>query len=71
MFGIHVQRAVLASGDEVSGPTVHRVDAEYDTGEILARLEVAVLPMTPPKPAPHGCSRQNTPSCHRLCSRSP
>lgn len=49
MFGIHVHRAVLASGDEVSGPTVHRVDAEYDTGEILARLEVAVLPDDTPE----------------------
>lgn len=44
MYGMHVHRAVLASGAAVSGPTVHLVDDEYDHGAILDRLEVPVLP---------------------------
>ncbi|WP_067665874.1 phosphoribosylglycinamide formyltransferase [Nocardia miyunensis] len=43
-FGHHVHRAVLDSGDTISGATVHLVDGDYDTGEILAQLEVPVLP---------------------------
>jgi phosphoribosylglycinamide formyltransferase-1 len=43
MFGDRVHQAVLQSGDQVSGPTVHLVDGEYDTGEIIAQLEVPVL----------------------------
>jgi len=44
MYGQHVHEAVLASGDTVSGPTIHMVDADYDTGETIAQLEVPVLP---------------------------
>ncbi|WP_433680923.1 phosphoribosylglycinamide formyltransferase [Nocardia sp. CA-119907] len=44
MFGEHVHRAVLAAGDRVSGATIHLVDGEYDTGEVIAQLEVPVLP---------------------------
>ncbi|WP_040698437.1 phosphoribosylglycinamide formyltransferase [Nocardia vinacea] len=43
MHGNHVHQAVLDSGDTVSGPSVHIVDDEYDTGEVIARLEVPVL----------------------------
>jgi phosphoribosylglycinamide formyltransferase 1 len=35
MFGMHVHEAVLASGDKVSGATVHLVDPLYDHGGIL------------------------------------
>ncbi|MBH0777816.1 phosphoribosylglycinamide formyltransferase [Nocardia bovistercoris] len=41
-FGDRVHRAVLDSGDTVSGPTIHLVDEEYDSGRIIARLEVPV-----------------------------
>jgi phosphoribosylglycinamide formyltransferase-1 len=43
MYGARVHQAVIAAGDRVSGVTVHRVDAEYDTGPIVAQREVPVL----------------------------
>jgi formyltetrahydrofolate-dependent phosphoribosylglycinamide formyltransferase len=49
MYGMNVHRAVLESGVEVSGPTVHLVDDEYDHGRILAQLEVAVVPGETPE----------------------
>lgn len=44
MFGSHVHEAVLAAGDLETGVTVHKVEGEYDTGEILAQERVPVLP---------------------------
>ncbi|MFE3105277.1 phosphoribosylglycinamide formyltransferase [Nocardia tengchongensis] len=44
MYGLAVHEAVLAAGDAVSGPSVHLVDEEYDTGAVLAQREVPVLP---------------------------
>ncbi|WP_109529282.1 MULTISPECIES: phosphoribosylglycinamide formyltransferase [Nocardia] len=44
MWGAHVHRAVLESGEPVSGPSIHLVDDEYDAGEVIAQLEVPVLP---------------------------
>ncbi|WP_433727727.1 formyltransferase family protein [Nocardia sp. CA-129566] len=43
-FGAHVHCSVLAAGDRVSGASIHLVDGEYDTGEVIAQLEVPVLP---------------------------
>ncbi len=43
MWGHHVHEAVLASGASFSGPTIHFVDEEYDTGSILAQWPVPVL----------------------------
>ena len=43
MWGHHVHEAVLASGATFSGPTIHFVDEEYDTGTILAQWPVPVL----------------------------
>ncbi len=42
MYGSHVHEAVIASGDEESGITIHLVNEEYDMGKILfqARCEV-------------------------------
>ncbi len=42
MYGLHVHEAVLAAGESVTGPTVHIVDEEYDSGPIVAQEEVAV-----------------------------
>ncbi|WP_225731019.1 MULTISPECIES: phosphoribosylglycinamide formyltransferase [unclassified Nocardia] len=42
-FGNRVHQAVLEAEAQVSGPTIHLVDAEYDTGEVIAQLEVPVL----------------------------
>ena len=43
MYGINVHRAVLEAGDAETGITIHRVSAEYDTGEIVAQEKVPVL----------------------------
>lgn len=43
MYGLNVHRAVLKAGELESGPSIHLVDAEYDTGPILAQAKVPVL----------------------------
>lgn len=42
MYGSRIHRAVLESGVEVTGVTVHLVDDEYDRGTIVAQVEVPV-----------------------------
>ncbi len=42
MYGMRVHESVIASGDRVSGATVHLVDEEYDHGKILLQREVPV-----------------------------
>ncbi len=44
MYGRRVHEAVLASGERVSGATVHLVDEQYDHGQILAQWPVPVRP---------------------------
>ena len=44
MYGLHVHEAVLASGDLETGVTIHLVDADYDTGPVLAQCRVPVQP---------------------------
>ena len=44
MYGERVHESVLASGDQVSGVTVHLVGSEYDRGQILAQRQVPVYP---------------------------
>lgn len=44
MFGHRVHEAVLASGVQESGATVHLVDEIYDHGAVLAQARVPVLP---------------------------
>ena len=41
-YGDRVHRSVLASGDPISGCTVHFVDNEYDHGSIVLQEEVPV-----------------------------
>lgn len=43
MYGAHVHEAVLAAGEKETGVTIHLVDAEYDTGPIVAQCRVPVL----------------------------
>jgi phosphoribosylglycinamide formyltransferase-1 len=43
MYGIRVHEAVLDAGETESGATIHLVDAEYDTGAIIAQEKVPVL----------------------------
>lgn len=49
MYGMHVHQAVIASGDEYSGATVHLVTAEYDQGPVLAQCRVPVRPGDTPE----------------------
>jgi folate-dependent phosphoribosylglycinamide formyltransferase PurN len=42
MHGIHVHKAVLQSGDRVSGATVHIASDQYDQGKIISRIKVKV-----------------------------
>ncbi|MGY1811871.1 phosphoribosylglycinamide formyltransferase [Blastococcus sp. SYSU D00820] len=42
--GAHAVRDALAAGVEVTGSTVHLVDAGMDTGPVIAQREVPVLP---------------------------
>ena len=49
MYGMHVHRAVLASGERESGCTVHLVDNEFDHGRKLAESRVRVLPDDSPE----------------------
>ncbi len=43
MYGIHVHEAVIAAGEKVSGVTIHRVNEQYDSGDIIAQTEVPVI----------------------------
>jgi phosphoribosylglycinamide formyltransferase-1 len=44
MYGMHVHQAVLAARERTSGATVHFVDANYDSGPVLAQVTVQVAP---------------------------
>ncbi len=44
MYGDRVHRAVIAAGEKQSGITIHRVNARYDEGDILAQFTCPVLP---------------------------
>ena len=44
MFGERVHKAVLDSGDAVTGVTIHLVESEYDVGPILAQRAIPILP---------------------------
>ena len=43
MYGRSVHKAVIEAGETISGPTVHYVDEDYDTGEIIAQALVPIL----------------------------
>ncbi len=42
MYGIHVHRAVLAAGENVSGATVHKVTGIYDEGAVIAQQSLPI-----------------------------
>jgi phosphoribosylglycinamide formyltransferase-1 len=44
MYGMNVHRAVIESGDKITGATVHIVSSEYDKGRILSQTTVPVMP---------------------------
>ena len=43
MYGINVHKAVLEAGEVETGITIHRVNSEYDTGQIIAQQKIAIL----------------------------
>ena len=49
MYGAHLHRAVLDSGDTESGCTVHLVNERYDEGPIIHQLRCPVLPDDTPE----------------------
>ncbi len=49
MYGMRVHEAVLASGEKMSGATVHYVDEEYDNGPVVLQQTVPVLPGDTPE----------------------
>ena len=42
MYGMHVHEAVIAAGESESGVSIHLVDADYDTGPVVAQARVPV-----------------------------
>jgi phosphoribosylglycinamide formyltransferase-1 len=44
MYGDRVHTAVIASGDTISGCTIHQVTDEYDQGHIILQRTCPVLP---------------------------
>jgi phosphoribosylglycinamide formyltransferase-1 len=44
MYGRRVHEAVAASGDTVSGASLHLVDAEYDQGPVIASCKATLTP---------------------------
>jgi len=49
MYGERVHRAVIESGEPMSGVTIHVVDEEYDHGPIVAQRSVPVEPGDTPR----------------------
>lgn len=48
-YGLNVHRAVLNAGEQNTGCTAHFVNNEYDRGDIIAQIEVPVLPDDTPE----------------------
>jgi len=44
MYGDNVHRAVLESGQQITGVTIHLVAEEYDLGSIIAQTKIAISP---------------------------
>jgi phosphoribosylglycinamide formyltransferase 1 len=49
MYGMHIHEAVIAAGDDETGVSIHIVDGDYDTGEIVAQSRVPVEPTDTPQ----------------------
>ena len=49
MYGHRVHEAVIASGERLTGPTVHFVDERFDEGPVIAQMPIRVLPTDTPE----------------------
>ncbi len=48
MYGLHVHRAVIEAGETESGVSIHIVEAEYDTGPVVAQCKIDVTSQDTP-----------------------
>nr|WP_320036932.1 phosphoribosylglycinamide formyltransferase [uncultured Bacteroides sp.] len=48
MYGDRVHEAVIASGDKISGITIHYIDEHYDSGSVIFQTTCDVLPEDTP-----------------------
>lgn len=49
MYGMNVHTAVIEAKEKETGVTIHRVNAEYDNGEIVAQTKVPVMESDTPE----------------------
>jgi len=49
MYGMNVHEAVISSGENESGVSIHIVDGNYDTGPIIAQSRVTVTQSDTPR----------------------
>lgn len=49
MYGMNVHIAVIEAKEKETGVTIHRVSAEYDSGEIVAQTIVPVMEIDTPE----------------------
>ena len=49
MYGMNIHEAVLRAGETETGVTVHEVEGEYDTGNILAQVRIPIEPGDTPE----------------------
>lgn len=49
MYGMHVHKAVIETGAKQTGITIHKVNEEYDKGEIVFQAGFDVLPTDTPE----------------------
>jgi phosphoribosylglycinamide formyltransferase-1 len=43
-YGDHIHKAVIAGGDTETGCTIHYVNEEYDSGDIILQTKIPVDP---------------------------
>ncbi len=49
MYGDNVHKAVVAAGERESGITIHKVNEQYDSGDIIAQYKVTLTPGDTPE----------------------
>lgn len=49
MYGMHVHEAVIAAGETETGVSIHVVNADYDTGPVIAQTRVHIEPVDVPE----------------------
>ena len=49
MYGLHVHAAVLENGEKESGITIHYVNEQYDSGDIIFQARCPVMPDDTPE----------------------